>query len=252
MKHDRSGAQQLDELLLGSPIPAGLADRLLTWRAGAGAGYDGGVHGHVVRFVPDRWQEIDPWPARLGERDSVEPRPLSRGDVFAVAREGEPGERWAEVLAAAYIWGQGDDGHGAHRLHEILRRPELSRALVAAVADLREHGPVEAYIALHGAVLGLGPAVFTKFLYFVGPAVGARVRPLILDKPVACRVRALATALAVRGALPDPEALAAWQWYDTDWSPRRYGIYLRWLSQVAEQLGPTWTPELVQLALVQP
>lgn len=65
------------------------------------------------------------------------------------------------------MWGQGRTGYGPYRLKEILAEPLVADVLAKAGGTLREQGAVAAYRVLNGAVKGLGPAFFTKLLYFL-------------------------------------------------------------------------------------
>ena len=158
---------------------------------------------------------------------------------------------------ASYVWGQGRTGYGPHRLKEILADPAAADVLAQAGAALRQEGAVAAYRVLSGGVKGLGPAFFTKFLYFLDQAMDtSRVpRALILDQRVARVVRAHATRLGADLGLPTAAAVAAWTWSDGGWTPHRYEVYLRWTAAAAEQLAtagvgwPRSSPDLLELAL---
>lgn len=99
---------------------------------------------------------------------------------------------------ASYVWGQGLTGYGPHRLAEILAEPGLADCLAQAAEALRSHGAVASYGVLRGAIKGLGPAFFTKLLYFLGPAGGTvpPPAPLILDMRVARVLRAYAAGIS--------------------------------------------------------
>ncbi|MBY8840392.1 hypothetical protein [Streptomyces sp. SP2-10] len=162
---------------------------------------------------------------------------------------------WTETLVASYVWGQGDNGYGAYRLGEILRDSSAEAVLGRAVAVLADDGAVAAYRELRGAIRGLGPAFFTKFLYFIGGAVPdvPGPRPLVLDQRIARVVRAYATQVGQEAGLEQPARLATWLWSDGGWTPHRYSVYLRWMHGATEQLTRSahWppTPDLLELAL---
>lgn len=96
-----------------------------------------------------------------------------------------------------------------------------------------------AYRRLRSAIAGLGPAFFTKFLYFVGGAVPdvPGPRPLILDRRIARVLRAYATRLGEEAGLGEAAKLAAWLWSDGGWTPHRYDMYLRWMHGATGQLA---------------
>jgi hypothetical protein len=82
---------------------------------------------------------------------------------------------------------------------------------------------------------GLGPAFFTKILYFVGyrRACGG-IQPLILDRVVA-------------GRLPDSAGPA--NRYSTGWSSSTWHSYLRWAASQAVRPGYQNEPDHVEISL---
>ncbi|MGW5480918.1 8-oxoguanine DNA glycosylase OGG fold protein [Streptomyces sp. NPDC004008] len=241
--------------MLERPLPSDAVGKLGAWLAGDGARYADGTGLHAVRYVPASWEEIRPWPSALSGSAEPKPTALSRAQVLEVARAGANASRWTETLVAGYVWGQGDNGYGAYRLGEILRDSSVEAVLGRAVAVLADEGAVAAYRRLRGAIRGLGPAFFTKFLYFVGGAIPdvPGPRPLVLDQRIARVVRAYATQVGEEAGLEQPARLATWLWSDGGWTPHRYGVYLRWMHGATEQLARSthWppTPDLLELAL---
>lgn len=132
---------------------------------------------------------------------SALPDALGRpGTVAAVQTELGAG-RYATALIAAMAWGHGDSGYGPYRTACVLTgqraprglpasRPVLDRLKVSAELT-QTRGVVDAFRYLNnpgGHILGLGPAFFTKWLYFVSASEGhdsATVAP-ILDERVRC------------------------------------------------------------------
>ncbi|MEU1868478.1 hypothetical protein [Streptomyces gardneri] len=250
-------ADALDAELMKRLLPTTAVHAVHGWLAGAGARYVTGVGAHAVEYVPARWSGILPWPDQLLEQSHTTSAAISRAQVVAVAREAVKGGELSEALVASYVWGQGRTGYGPHRLKEILAEPNVSDALAKAGAALREEGAVAAYRVLCRAVRGLGPAFFTKLLYFLGLAMDAPAAPraLILDQRVARVVRTHATRVGLETGLTSASGVAAWTWSDGGWTPHRYGVYLRWINAAAEQLvssGIGWpesSPDLLELAL---
>lgn len=124
--------------------------------------------------------------------------------MVAVAAWGA-GTRWYSVVRAARPWSS-----NSRRFPTI-----VGDKLYNAVHVLFEGGAIKAYRLLLGVghVPGLGPAFFTKFLYFVGyDHAGAELRPLILDRYVARGMNKL------RGT----------DWPDAAWRSSVYADYLEW------------------------
>ncbi|MET7309246.1 hypothetical protein ABZS68_19650 [Streptomyces sp. NPDC005571] len=251
----REGAGELDARMLERPLPSDAVGKLGAWLAGDGAPYADGTGAHAVRYIPASWAGIRPWPSGLAEQAGRKPTSLSRAQVLAVVRTGVATASWTETLIASYVWGQGDNGYGAYRLGEILRPAPVEAVLAQAIALLATDGAVAGYRRLSGAIAGLGPAFFTKFLYFAGGAVADAPGPcpLILDQRIARVLRAYTTRLGEEIGLEEPAKLAAWLWSDGGWTPHRYDMYLRWTHGATVRLaGSThWplAPDLLELAL---
>lgn len=181
-----------------------------------------------IRFDPARWKRLLPdstlWPPELDAAGHV----VTREAVFAVCGNGDV----TRGLVAACVWGAGTGAQSMHRRVRVFTHNErnvLGFRLAAALELLRETGPVAAYDALLGRlrIAHLGPAFFTKFLYFAGYDAGTEPRPLILDRFVARGLRA--------------------GWPSTGWTSGQYGEYLRHAQVWARESGTT--PDAVELAL---
>ncbi|MEU6339414.1 hypothetical protein ABZ883_00445 [Streptomyces sp. NPDC046977] len=244
----------MDAGMLERPLPPDAVVALESWLAGDGAFYAHGTGTHAVGYIPAAWADIEAWPASLADRTQKQRTLLSRAEVLMVARAGWQTSNWTETFVASYIWGQGSNGYAAYRLSQLLG-PATEEVLTEATKVLANDGAVVAYNALRGAICGLGPAFFTKFLYFAGSAISdlAGPAPLILDQRIARVVRAYATRLGGELGLEEPARLAKWLWSDGGWTAYRYNVYLRWAHGAAEQLACTtlWseTPDSLELAL---
>lgn len=180
-----------------------------------------------IRFDPARWKRLLPdsalWPAELDGSTVV-----TRETVFAVCGNGNV----TRGLVAACVWGAGTGAQSVYRRVKVFTHNEpdvLGFRLAAALEVLRESGPVAAYDALRGRlrISYLGPAFFTKFLYFAGYDSGSEPRPLILDRFVA---RGLGAG-----------------WPRAGWTSAQYGEYLRHVHAWAQESGAA--PDAVELAL---
>ncbi|HEX5541636.1 MAG TPA: hypothetical protein VFX60_08730 [Micromonospora sp.] len=216
---------------------------------------------HSVSVDAQQWAAVITWlPPHLG---STGPANLSRGDVINAADQCRMTGDWLPLLVTSFVWGQGDLGYGPTRLSWVLDgkqgRPaptldDIRHRLAQAVFVLARDGAAAAYDLLieRGSIPELGPAFFTKFLYFAGKTGDvAGPQPMILDKRLAGRMRWF-----WERRRDEPYAAQArppeWLWRGPRWSTYRYRIYLAFLSRSAEQLaqsGQRWTPDLVEMLL---
>lgn len=139
------------------------------------------------------------WPPTLDqlEIDDNGYRWISRDDVFRIAAD-ESEHRELHTAVAAYVWGLGKNAYSIGRMVRAFtaNAETVEDNLRKAAALQASEGTVAAYEALRqGGALNtkhMGPAYFTKFLFFVGgrnPA-GDGLRPLVLDSRVATALRA--------------------------------------------------------------
>lgn len=175
---------------------------------------------------------------------------ISRGDLFRIARKVREGHRsWADMLAHTYAWGWGGTSLGPSRLARVMDTngaDKVNEHLASAVETLDGHGAVAAYWDLNNSsryrLKHLGPAFFTKFLYFAdaGLSPDGVVRPLILDRIVASRVNDIIDCpgrLRVGG-----------------WTTRDYAFYLALMDRLATHLnhrdgGGEWATDAVELGI---
>jgi len=97
-------------------------------------------------------------------------------------------------------------------------------------------GLVDAYQQFRSTahLRGLGPAFFTKILYFAGYRPGGGVQPLILDRVVA-------------GRLPADAGPA--NRYRTGWTSAAWQAYLVWAAEEARRPEYHNEPDRVEIAL---
>lgn len=167
------------------------------------------------------------WPQQLDddEVDNKGYRWVSRDGVFAIAAaDGE--HRELHTAVAAYVWGLGKNAYDIGRRVRAftMNADTVENNLRTAASILETDGAVAAYESmLHGGAAQtheMGPAYFTKFLFFIGyqnPAVTG-LRPLILDKRVA-------TALRHRGTFGPKAGNGGWP----------SDLYERYLTYCQEQ-----------------
>lgn len=134
-------------------------------------------------------QKVDRWWG--GKGIPLNADELSRADLFGLAEKTRVAEKpdWVTFLWHVLAWGVAGElrnvptivgfaegQHGREQLNDLLGN----------AADLSFNGDVAgAYRAIYKQVPRLGPAFFTKFLYFVGSPASEQPRCLILDSRVA-------------------------------------------------------------------
>jgi hypothetical protein len=183
----------------------------------------------------------DTWRAKLGDAwpSAADAGQLSRQAVFGISDAHRRGVATTkQLLAAVGIWGYGKGGRGGFRVRHWLEEPALTTKLDAAM-DLARSGDVGgAYGSLRrGAenhVDGLGPAFFTKLLYFAAYRRGQRgIQPLILDQYV---------ALGLRQETHE-------SWPSAGWSTDQYLHYLHKARGLADCPGGPGEVDLIEFKL---
>lgn len=212
----------------------------------------------AIAVPRDKWTDRDRpladfWPTELDEclHDGRYLR-LSRRAVFDIATACRGSADGAlRLLVATYAWSAGNRDHRAiaraNRILDCSSPDEVGRKLFEAIEELADRGPLAAYRLLAGeeggahAIRGLGPAIFTKILYFAGGVEAERsagpLRPLILDHRVAAAV-----AHGIAG-----EHLVAASPRSYPWPAHWYELYLELAHQWAEKLATT--PDVVEWML---
>lgn len=259
-RQDRADA--VDREMAARLLPDATVQALARWwERNAHAFPDGTPGAHTVRYIPARWAAITPWPPALAPTCTGGEATVSRAQVTAAVADALPRQAYREALVASYVWGKGKRGtragSGPATLGVVLAAKGLDTTLANALTTLREADSQQAYAALQGRVPGLGPAFFTKFLYFAATAVPAAPgpQPLILDRVLAARMRSMAEVVGRHSGHDPRGTVAAWVWADGKWTPHRYGIYVSFMDAAARQMAATdaWpshaSPDLLEYAL---
>lgn len=173
----------------------------------------------------------DGWPKSGSPLDSFassfsEDGRIARDDLFDLAEDCVAHGGWTRLLIASYAWGTGRTGYGPFRCNRILREPHIEESPCEGVRLANSESPVNAYYYLNnrtkGHVPGLGPAFFTKFLYFAGRN-SPRPHALILDQVLVGAIRTIST---------NPRLLAGASWRTTI-----YAFYLAYVDHLAQRVG---------------
>jgi hypothetical protein len=202
------------------------------------------VLGQAVPFDPARWLPMLPdstwWPAALDQCPHVGRWPrVDRRTVFGIAGRADSAEGRRHLLVAALVWGTGTKAQSVNRRARIFEHSspaDIDARLREALDVLRTRGAVAAYRAFNNDqhVPHLGPAFFTKMLYFAGhDTAAARHRPVILDSVVS---RALKAENAVDAS-----------WPGNGWTTDQYRLYVDGVHEYARARGVL--PDQVEAAL---
>src|SRR5262249_47214572 len=142
------------------------------------------------------------------------------------------------TLVGALVWGIGTKARNVTRHLRLFAAADVPRKLGSSVRVMAADGPKRAYEVLSGEnhVRYLGPAFFTKLLYFAGMhhCAGTLV-PLILDDNVRIGMNALRWT----------------SWPSTGWTASQYEEYLRVGNDWASQWAGGVAPDLIELALFE-
>lgn len=152
------------------------------------------------RFYPRHW--LSKWEPsmpdippilRTGVLDARGRKRLSRRDLFTLGQEVETVADAIEFYVAVCSWGAGNRARDIYRRIGPLQHPEAGDRLLQGIRSVQ--GPMGSATAGYRTfcksdaayLKGLGPAFFTKLLYFsAGETLQGRTRPpLILDQKVA-------------------------------------------------------------------
>lgn len=150
---------------------------------------------------------------------------LNREAVFSAATtEGKLAA--AQLYVAASAWGTGPSPQGVvRRIRPLTPDPARFDTWIRDALDvLHSEGPVAAYRLLNNAghIKHLGPAFFTKVLYFAGyRSDRPGLRPLIMDQYV----------------VKELNRRCNFRWRSTGWSTDQYEQYLVWTHDCAQGYG---------------
>ncbi|MDX3863241.1 8-oxoguanine DNA glycosylase OGG fold protein [Streptomyces europaeiscabiei] len=202
------------------------------------------VLGQAIPFDRARWIPLLPdstwWPAVLDECPDVGRWPrVDRRAVFSIASQVDTAEGRRHLLVAALVWGTGTKAQSVNRRARVFEHSspaDIDARLSEALDVLRARGAADAYWAFNNdqRVPHLGPAFFTKVLYFAGhDRATAPHRPVILDSVVS---RALKANDAVDTS-----------WPENGWTTDQYRLYVDGVHEYAQARGVL--PDQVEAAL---
>ncbi|MFD6165848.1 hypothetical protein ACFWFR_11695 [Oerskovia sp. NPDC060287] len=181
---------------------------------------------------------------------------LTRADLFAMSADlrskGRRGrdEQWLQFLWHVLAWGSGPSRRNNRARIDAFADPVTRRDRIGYLREAAERVWKEdvrgAYGALvepgRGRIPGLGPAFFTKVLYFLGgdaPQERRAVRCLILDARVATSLRSCGWESLPKGN---------YNWF-TDTYVSYCGLLSRWADDLSVAVGRTVEADEIERAL---
>ncbi|MEU4685908.1 hypothetical protein [Streptomyces xinghaiensis] len=190
------------------------------------------VLGQAVPFDPERWSSLLPstawWPEEFDTCPVSGRWPrVDRRTVFGLARRADSAEGRRRLLVAALVWGCGTKARLVHRRARLFTRTtatDIDTRLATALQTLHERGAAAAYYAFNNDhwIPHLGPAFFTKVLYFAGHDTPTGThRPLILDSVVSQALRSCKMTNA--------------RWPASGWTTPQYQRYLTIVHDIAHR-----------------
>lgn len=182
---------------------------------------------------------------------------LRRRDLFELAKSLSQGSEDAEYLNFLWhviVWGSGRSTRNNRQRIEAFvgdarsERVELLRESTSVARTGLDNSALEAYRKLiragGGVIPSLGPAFFTKFLYFVGRGT-ENYRCLILDARVASSLHA-----AGWNTLPHRGTDFSFNWYSVTYDSY-CGLLGRWANEVSGNLNILVFPDEIERALFE-
>lgn len=160
------------------------------------------VNNHNISFFPrhwlNRWDESLPAvPSVLqdGKVDARGRQNITRSDLFSMGATVTRAQDAVNFYVAVCSWGAGSKARDIYRRIPTLSEPAVGEKLLEGILLARdpETPAKDAYQAFYATaqyrLKGLGPAFFTKLLYFAAdPSDTRELRHLILDQKVAASI----------------------------------------------------------------
>lgn len=200
------------------------------------------VNNHNISFFPRHW--LNRWDENLpavpsvlqdGEPDARGRQNITRGDLFNMGAKVTTAQDAVDFYVAVCSWGAGSKARDIYRRIPTLSEPEVGEKLLGGILLARDpEAPAEdAYQAFYASaqyrLKGLGPAFFTKLLYFAaGPSGTRELRHLILDQKVAESI-----------GWPNK----VW------WDPSEYVDYLELVNETMQQMPEAERSDCIEMRL---
>lgn len=202
------------------------------------------VHGQGFDFYPEHWSkrwrnEKPATSLQILSPDNSDEKGrayVSRSSLFDLAEKVDSEETALNFFVAVYSWGVGSKARGVARGSRVIAEPDAAQRLYEGLSLFKENnfdpkvGYEQFYFKANSRIKFLGPAFFTKLLYFYGhEGTSGRDRaPVILDQRVA---RAI--------------GWPARSW----WTPDEYSDYIDLVDEVRTSVDPVIASDAIEYAL---
>ena len=182
------------------------------------------------------------------------PVSVNRAQLLAMARSEEIGT--AELCISILAWG-GMHGANRRRLFERPARPWLELAHEVRMGSLSRSEAYDAFAALRtgeAMLIGMGPAYFTKLLYFLAPR---HSKGYILDQWLGCSINLITGRMLVHlnenivWKRPTSGLVAEINSFVSDANTgENYENFCQAVEALSRSLGGKWTPDATERALI--
>ncbi|UUO32320.1 MULTISPECIES: 8-oxoguanine DNA glycosylase OGG fold protein [Bradyrhizobium] len=207
---------------------------------------------------PERWfKDIDP--RQLTMRVGPLRPTTNRPELLAMATDRSVGT--LELCISVLAWG-GMHGKNRDLLFERPLEPWISIANRIRDDELSRSESYDAFAALrssgNSAIVGMGPAYFTKLIYFLAPAASSRVaKGYIMDQWLGCAINLLTGRQVVKldqhltwKLKKNKPVLRADSFVSNLNTGQDYEAFCQLVEALSAELGTAWTPELTERALI--
>jgi hypothetical protein len=202
--------------------------------------------------APKPWfGRVDPSPSKLAH-DLLDDTPVNRTHLLNMQSSPMP---TAQFCVSIFAWGGMRTSNGKH-LFGLHMKPWLDVAQQLRDGALSRVKGYDAFVALRNtkSLAGLGPAYFTKLLYFLPPPAQ---KGYIMDQWLGLSINLLTGQEIVK-----LNESITWEWKPKQVSPRfdslvsdfndgaGYEMFCNKIERLSVKMGFGWTPELTELALI--
>ncbi len=197
--------------------------------------------------------------APLGSKVGTLPRAVNRTSLLAMAADS--GARTVELCISILAWG-GMRGNHRDLLFARPLAPWIAIADQVRCNQLHRSKAYDSFAKLKAngdsdPIAGMGPAYFTKLLYFLAPGTAESPKGYIMDQWLGCSINLLTGKNVVK-----LDQQLKWQMHGDRArqvvdaivsnvnSGADYEEFCQTVEALSARMGPPWTPELTERALI--